>query len=264
MSRTIAAEQEALCWRAEDAAINGFPALRRALLDGWLLRFSGGTRRTPNSATPLRNGPWDVDALVAGAEALYRRQGQRAIFRIPSFIDPAIDERLAALGYSAEGASRVIYGDIDDIVSAPVPAAGPEVGTRLLPCATPAWFASLARLQQQTQEQADVYHQIVESIVLPVAFAEITVAGETAAAAYGVIHHGLLCYESVVTEARHRRRGHARRGLAALAQWARKNGAICAGLQVEAPNAPARALYHDIGLTTELHRYHYRRQPAPP
>jgi hypothetical protein len=49
--------------------------------------------------------------------------------------------------------------------------------------------------------------------------------------------------------------------LAALARWARDNGASGACLQVEADNAAGRALYHAVGITEELHRYCYRRQP---
>jgi ribosomal protein S18 acetylase RimI-like enzyme len=80
--------------------------------------------------------------------------------------------------------------------------------------------------------------------------------------AFAVIHRGLVCYESVVTDAAQRRQGHARRVLAALALWARDNGAAGACLQVEADNLPGRRLYDAIGMTTELHRYHYRRQPG--
>jgi len=35
-----------------------------------------------------------------------------------------------------------------------------------------------------------------------------------------------------------------------------------ATLQVEASNTPGRTLYAAIGMTTELHRYHYRRAAA--
>lgn len=98
--------------------------------------------------------------------------------------------------------------------------------------------------------------------MLPAAFAGLAVDGEPVALAYGAIHRGLLCYESVVTAAGQRRKGYARRVLAALAAWAQRNGATAATLQVEASNAPSRALYRSIGMTTELHRYHYRREPA--
>ena len=45
-----------------------------------------------------------------------------------------------------------------------------------------------------------------------------------------------------------------------LAVWARDSGATGACLEVEAANAPARALYAGFGLA-ELYRYHYRREP---
>ncbi|HEX5321327.1 MAG TPA: hypothetical protein VFW46_19340 [Stellaceae bacterium] len=52
---------------------------------GWLVRFSGNTRRTANSATPLRLDFADPDGVIAACEALYRRQGQTPIF-VPSIL----------------------------------------------------------------------------------------------------------------------------------------------------------------------------------
>jgi GNAT superfamily N-acetyltransferase len=250
----------AVAWSAEEAAINGFPPLRQVVFDGWLLRFSGGVRRTANSATPLRQPSGDVDALIATAEAQYRGQGQPTIFRIPSFVDPESDRRLAALGYTEEGESCVITGPLEPIVAAAPP--GRTDGIVLSPRPTPDWLAGMAILQGQSAQFHAVYRQIVCSVVLPAAFAALAIDGEPVALAYGIIHRGMLCYESVVTSAQHRRQGHSRRVLAALAAWANDNGATMATLQVEAPNTPARALYHAIGMTTELHRYHYRRQPG--
>lgn len=258
-------DHTAMLWRAEEAGINGFPALRQVLSAGWLLRFSKGlVRRTPNSATPLMADPGDFETpgafetFVAGAAMLYRRQGQPAIFRIPSFLAPEIDARLAKLGYSREGESCVIYNAIDAVDAA----ADPEV--RLDPRPRPEWLAAMARLQGRTTEESAIYTKIVEAIVLPVAFASVSANGEAAALAYGVIHDRLLCFESVVTDPAQRRRGFARRVLGALAAWGRDHGANGACLQVEAPNAPARTLYARFGLTTELYRYHYRRQPSSP
>ena len=34
-----------LAWRAEDTGINAFPGLRQVIMQGWLLRFSGGKPR---------------------------------------------------------------------------------------------------------------------------------------------------------------------------------------------------------------------------
>ena len=248
-------------WAAEEAAINGFPPLRQVVLDDWLLRFSGGGRRTANSVTPLREPHGDFDAVIATAEALYRAQGLPAIFRLPSFLDPAIDRRLAECGYSEEGESCIIEGPLDPIVASAAPFGGTGA-VKLSPKPTPEWFAAMARLQGQRPEFQGPYRHIVSSVVLPSAFAELAADGESAALAYGVIHRGMLCFESVVTDTKRRRQGFSRRILAALAEWAGQNGAGTATLQVESDNTPARTLYHAIGMTTELHRYHYRRQPG--
>ena len=126
----------------------------------------------------------------------------------------------------------------------------------------PGWFAAMSFLQGHTAEQSATYSRIVGAIAIPARFALLRVGGEPAALAYGAMHGGLLCYESVITDSARRRQGLARRIIAALAQWARETGAEGACLQVEANNAPARALYDGFGLDTELYRYHYRRQPV--
>jgi GNAT superfamily N-acetyltransferase len=253
---------DATRWRAEEAAINGFPPLCQVVFGDWLFRFSSGVRRTANSVTPLRAPNGDLTAVITAAATLYRGQNQPVIVRLPSFLDPAIDRELAARGYSAEGESCVIEGPLDPILASAAPFEGPDA-VRLFPRPEPEWLAAMARLQGQSSAFHAIYRRIVASVVLPAAYALLAAEGEPVALAYAVIHRGLLCYESVVTSAAHRRRGYSRRVLAALALWGRQNGATAAGLQVEAPNAPARALYHSVGMTTELHRYHYRREPAP-
>ena len=57
-------------------------------------------------------------------------------------------------------------------------------------------------------------------------------------------------------------RGSGRRLLAAVNAWGAASGAEAVCLQVEASNPAGRALYARLGVTTELYRYHYRRQPG--
>ena len=249
-------------WPAEEAAINGFPPLRQVVLGDWLLRFSGGVRRTANSATPLREPKSaGLTEAIGIAEALYAAQGLPTIFRIPSFVDPAIDAGLAARGYTEEGESCIIEGPLDPIVVSGAASGGMD-DVSLSPRPTPEWFAAIAQLQAQRPEFATGYRAIVSLVALPAAFAALRVEGEPVALAYAVIHRRMLCFESVVTDAQQRRKGYSRRVLGALARWGGANGAAIATLQVEASNIPGRTLYHAIGMTNELHRYHYRRQPA--
>jgi hypothetical protein len=63
----------------------------------------------------------------------------------------------------------------------------------------------MSRLPDPTPERRLAYWQVVSSIVLPTALAEVLVGGDRAALGYGVIHHGLLCYASIVTATAHSR-----------------------------------------------------------
>jgi hypothetical protein len=245
-----------LAWRVEETELNAWPALKEIYLDGWLLRFGGGVSRRANSANPLSLDSRGSDTLIEACEALYRRHRQRAIVRILSLLDPGFDRLLAARGYTAEGETITLYGDIGG-----VPAAH-DLAVTLFLRPTARWCAAMTALQGHSKTQARVYRGIIGRIALPARFAMLTVDGTPVALAYGLIHRGLLCYESVVTDTARRRQGHSRRVLAALAAWAKEEGATGTCLQVQADNAPAVPLYHSIGLTTELYRYHYRRQPG--
>ena len=239
-------------WRVEEVCLNAWPALREVLLGGWVLRFSEELTRRANSANAL--GAL-ADAHSSDCEALYRRLGQPAIFRMSTLLDPSIDQQLEGRGYTAEGESCVLYGDLDAVEAA----ADPQV--QLLTKPSVEWFAAMATLQEHTDEQARTYRKIVGRLAVPAAFASLSVEGGVVAAAFGAIHRGLLCYESVVTSGQRRRQGYGRRIVMALTAWAKENGANAACLQVEARNIPARALYDAMGLKRELYRYHYRREP---
>jgi GNAT superfamily N-acetyltransferase len=248
----------ALAWRVEAACFNAFPSLKQAILDGWLLRFSKGVSRRANSANPLHAGYAGPGAVIERIEALYRRQAQPAIFRVPSFLAAEIDEPLAVRGYRSEGETCVLYGEMADVAAAADP--GVEFSAR--PGAE--WLAAMAALQRHTETQRRVYRRIVGAVAVPAAFARLRIDGDLAALAYGTIGDGLLCYESVITDPGRRRQGLAWRVIASLAAWGREQGARGVCLQVEAGNAPARALYDRFGLTTELYRYHYWREPKTP
>jgi N-acetylglutamate synthase len=246
-----------LSWRIEETCFNAFPSLRQVLFGNWLLRFSAGLSRRANSVNPLRPECADMVPAITAAEALYRAQGQPAIFRVPSIVDPALDRELAARGYASEGGSCVLYGAIDALKLGPG-AADPAV--RLLRSPETEWLRAMARLQRHTPAQGAIYRRIVSAIAIPARFALLIEDGMPAGLAYGAIHDGLLCYESVITDPGRRRQGCARRVIASLASWARDSGATGACLQAEASNAPARTLYQGFGLA-DLYRYHYRREP---
>ena len=252
MAKTNAAAS--LAWHIDETCLNAWPALREIVLDGWLVRFSEGLSRRSNSANPLSARSAISAAVLAETAAFYRRHGRPAIFRVPTIAAPAADKALAKAGFTAEGETCVLHGAIDGVDTTTDPA------VTLSSRADRVWFQAMSALQGHTPEQGHTYRRIIGAISVPAAFAAIAgEGGRLVALAYGVIHNGMLCYESVITDARQRRRGHARKIVTTLAAWAKAQGASDACLQVLADNTPARALYDQIGLTSEVYRYHYRR-----
>jgi ribosomal protein S18 acetylase RimI-like enzyme len=253
----VPSEAEQLAWRIEEACFNAFPALRQAMLRGWLVRFADGLSRRANSANPMHAACADIDNVIDAIERLYEAQRRPTIFRVPSFVAAGIDARLAARGYAGEGETCVLHGAMSDVAAVADPA------IELSAHAGSEWLAAMGSLQGHTAEQRTIYRRIVRAIAIPVAFAALRIDGRIAAVAYGAVHDGMLVFESVITDPRRRRQGLARRIVAALAAWGHDNGATGACLQVVADNVPARGLYDAFGLKSELYRYHYRRAPAP-
>jgi len=244
-----------LAWRVEAVCFNAFPSLKQAILDGWLLRFSKGVSRRANSANPLTREFAPPHAVVEQIEAVYRRQGQPTIFRVPSLLAAALDEPLTERGYGREGETCVLHGAMDGVTATPDPA------VELSAEPSPEWLAVMSEFQGHTEAHRAVYRRIVGAVAVPAAFAGLRIDGRLVALAYGAVSDGLLCYESVVTDAARRRQGLGWRVVASVAAWGRAQGARGVCLQVEASNTPARALYDRFGLKTELYRYGYRRQP---
>lgn len=248
--------QGSLAWKVEETCRNAWPGLYYAHLGGWFLRLGTGFTRRGNSASPLAPQLDALLPLVAEARALFAARRRPAIFRLPSLVPASLDAHLEGRGFTEEGETCVLYGRSEDVAGAP------DREVRLDPRPTRQWLAAMSRLQRHDRRQSAAYRRIAARIVIPAAFASLAVEGEIVALAYGAVHRGLLCYESVVTEAPRRRSGYARRIISSLADWGRSRGVTGFCLEVEAGNLPARALYDAFGLTRELYRYHYRREPA--
>jgi len=243
--------------RAEEAGLNGWPALREVVFDGWLIRLAGGYTRRTNSVNLVAPGTLPLDRKIRYCEAVYRAQGLPAIFCIPSTADPALDHALGRRGYGPpEDESRVLFMDFADTPPEPAGDAALEEGFP-----GEVWLGTLARLHGQSEATRAIHRTILESLAVPAVFATVRLAdGRAGALAYGAVHDGLVCVNSVVTDPAVRRRGLGRKAVGAVLAWAReRQGATGACLAVVAENAPANALYETLGFRRELYRYHYRR-----
>jgi GNAT superfamily N-acetyltransferase len=243
-----------LAWRIEEACLKAWPALHEQEQSGWLLRFANGLTRRANSANPLEAEISDPAKLISWCETFYYQRGLPTFFRIPSIINPDMQAALDARGYTIEGKCIVMHGDIKNISQQA------DVNVEMLSKPSTDWTNAMSLLQEHNREKGETYVRIVKSISAPSAYASLHNEGKSAALAYGTIYNEILCLESVVTEAKMRRFGYARRIVCALTDWAKSAGAKGVCLQVLANNQPALNFYTSIGLK-ELYQYHYWREP---
>lgn len=240
-------------WKIDQVCSNAWPPLRQVFDGDWAIRLSDGLTRRANSVNPLTPQALGLSLTLPLAERLYEAVGQAIYLRVPTFLDPAIDQQLAQLGFEAEAETLSLFGDLDGVPFKQ------DSAVRLQDHASADWLASKARLSGFDPQQAKSFAGIVSGIGLPAAFAALQQGGRTQALAYGVIQDRLLSIESVVTDAALRNLGYGRRTLESLLRWAQKQGARAVCLQVEAGNPAAITLYRKLGLTEEVYRYHYRR-----
>jgi N-acetylglutamate synthase len=239
---------EELAWRVEEACLNACPAIRQVLFDGWLLRFSEGSRiRRNNSINPTRMALPASQERIAFCETMYRARGRPPLFRVPEIGAFGLDHALDPRGYGWEGESITLLADLGGARHPP----DPEIV--LSAQADAAWLAALSALQGQSQEERAAYARIVNLVTLPAIFASLRHEGKIVSAAFVVLQDSLAVLESVVTDRGQRGKGLARRMLTAALAAAKARGAFSACLQVQADNTPAIALYAKLGFDTELY-----------
>lgn len=217
----------------EHAAALAWPGTEQLWIDGWLLRGAGGHTHRANSAVPL-----GVEAALTTVPAIvdwYTRRGQTPWLAVPDRL-LKIPERVAA-----HLETVVMVGEL--------PAGEPDATVTLAARPDTQWL----RLYQR-KVPTDVLTAVVDGTVVfairadaVVGRAAITVAPD------GTRWAGL---SAVRVADGHRRRGHARQLCSALLAWATERGAQNCYVQVLADNAPAIALYEQLGFAT-AHRELY-------
>lgn len=239
----------------ERLGANAWPARETAHIDGWQLGFNDGVTRRADSVLPLRwDSTLDPGRVIAAAERLYRTRDLVPCFKLTEAALPAgLDALLTARGYRREGDSEVLVAPTASVTSA---MAVPEEVARLdQPAedwATVCWPSPPVDPLEARRRTA-----LAGRIRRPRMFALAACDGAPAGAALGAFEDGWAGITAVHTLPAFRRRGVARRLLAALAHWAKAQGAANLYLQVEADNHAASVLYRSAGFA-RAYDYHYR------
>jgi len=236
----------------EELSLSALPALETVFLDGWVLRFSAGFTRRANSINPLYAGTRPLEDNLREAEELYRRRGQRVVFKLtPSSLPEGLDEALAERGYAREAPTSVQTADLN---ARPHTAPGP---TTLYDHLNDDWLAAAYALSDTSERHQATQRQMLSRLVPQTCFAVLRADGQAVSVGLGVLQSGWLGLYDIVTLAAQRRRGHARQLIGDMLGWAAARGAHGAYLQVMQNNEAALALYERLGFG-ERYPYWYR------
>jgi ribosomal protein S18 acetylase RimI-like enzyme len=234
--------------RLEEMNFNAWPALRTAHCDGWVLRSTGGDSRRVNSVNPMTPGVLALPEKIAAAEAIYRRWGREAIFRLTPLAEDGLDQMLAGLGYTVHVPTFV---QVAEIGGAPA-----DPGVRITD--TPeAWIGAAVDIRGLSGEAAEVFALQHRAVAVDAGWALLTEDGRPAAVGVTAIERGWAGLLGIYVAKFARRRGLARRVSQGLLAHAHARGASRAWLQVEQANAAALPLYAALGFRT-AYAYHHR------
>lgn len=238
----------------EERAFNAWPALQTLLVDGWIMRFADGYTKRANSINAWQPAI-SMAALLPHAASLYAARRLPIIVRVTPLADPEADPHLASLGFA-----RIDETIVMSKVLPPVSAQMRDDGVSIEMSLTPDWANGFADANAVSTRNRAVHDRMLALVPPPVAFARMSREGEALAWGLAVVERGSVGLFDIVTLAGARRQGAARRLVTALLAWASDRGARNAYLQVVAQNAPAIALYRQLGFAV-AYRYHYRIAP---
>lgn len=241
--------------RFEEAFLTSWPALRLALYDGWLLRFSGGYTKRANSVQALYGSSLDLETKIDHCEAAYRAHDLPVLFRVTPYTQPAsLDAALAARGYTRYDRSLVLWRPVDD-GALRQPSEAVSVAPHL-----DDWLADYWRLSETSYRHRETHRAILDASPAHLIPVRYLVGGTVVSCALGIVAQGFVGLYDMVTAAGARRHGYATELVQSTLYWARQVGAEHAYLQVVAENVAARALYGALGYRLR-YDYWYRMSP---
>ncbi len=253
--------------RLEEVSQNASRPDRGLMIDGWSVGLSRGVAKRSRCINAFYRSARPFARNLADARAAYAQAGLPCVFRLTPFVDdPALDERLAGLGYRRFDAAIVMALDLADLRLdhvRPSPLAIVDETDLAL---------AAARVADLRGDDADEMHGLAARWQLAAAqiapqFAMAADCATTTDADFAAVASSVAIAEGdhvgifdVVTAPSWRGRGLAAALIGGQLARARAAGARVAYLQVRADN-PARRLYERFGFAA-VYEYWYRALPG--
>ncbi len=249
MAETAQHSVNGLAEELEPHAVESWPARETVALDGWLLRFTSGFSSRANSVSVLAYFGSSLDRSIEAVEAAYLARGLPPQFQISPASRPVqFEDALRARGYAHKSPTILMVADVDAV------AAESDVA---IASVADADFERLTREGSHSPADGDERLSILARVTHPKAFFTAFAGGAAVSCGASVVTGDWASVYVMRTTPGHRRRGHRRRILRAIAAWARSQGATRLYLQVDEANEAGRALYQRAGFQDGYVYLHY-------
>lgn len=227
-----------------------WPAPVIIALHGWEMRFApNSSSRRVNSLNPVAPVAGQFrDVLRTYRDECWQR-GCQAYARLLPLARDNETAVLSGLGIDPVGATSVEVRNIRSLKT-------PDSEVIITPYPTDAWLDTYIRAHGYGVQERAAVEAILATRSIAMGFALGFEDGEPVATGRTAIINGLAGFYHIATIPGARRRGHARRIMAALEDFATRNGAEKGYLQVEIRNTGARDLYASLGFES-LYIYDY-------
>jgi ribosomal protein S18 acetylase RimI-like enzyme len=240
--------------RIEDAGLNASAPTQQRLVDGWLVRFSPGKAKRARCVNPVSPGRLPLGMKLGLCQQVFDDAGLPLLLRITPFSQPAgLDTTLERLGMRRLDDTRVmVCADPAAHRAESLPG-----GLQLAPIGHESFAQTVGVLRGSSLAQRQAHGQRLVHSPVPFLAHVLKRDGEVVGCGQVAIEGDLVGLYDVFTAAAARGQGLARLLCSHLVAMAVARGARVAYLQVEAGNAPARAVYRRLGFA-DAYAYHYR------
>lgn len=256
--------------KIEDLSLNAWPSWQMQVYDGWILRFSHFYTHRTNSVDQIGPSAIPLPEKIAFCEEVYRDWGTPCAFKISPVGDPALDGMLEERGYGIEHATTVMVRRLDrgtdsgagtdheSDCSSRKEDSGPDFTFRVTGIVDPVWLNALFDLKGEVNP---VHRRIVPNMYAAIPKKQIPVlvqdGGRTVGTGLGILDRDAVGVYAIHVAEDYRRRGVGSRIVRTILREAAERGAVSAYLQVVSDNAPAKALYRNLGFS-DFYRYYFR------
>lgn len=251
---------EALLSRVEDAGLNASAPPQQRWIDGWLVRYSPGKAKRARCVNAVAAGRLPLQQKLALAQAVFDAAALPMVVRVTRFTQPAgLDAELAARGFAMLDDTRVM---VCPALPTGAPPALPS-GTHWVSLPAPDYAEVVGALRGSPAEQRQAHAERLQLSPVPYHGFAIRRDGDGHVLACGqyAAEAELVGLYDVFTDEAARGQGLATLLCRRLLALAVACGARTGYLQVDAENAPARAIYHRLGFR-DGYAYHYRQAPG--